>query len=125
MTVTLGNLRNVLEGNVAEIKFQRRKAKPGFPLERRMLCTHSYNLLNSAKGRTALNFKPTSNSPGYNPTGKNLILTWDIFMQDYRAINMDRCELISVIPANEEFWQYYTQKLKELSPQEKLAFMSI
>jgi hypothetical protein len=90
-----------------------------------MLCTNAFQLLNSAKGRTALNFKPTGQSPTYNPTSKNLILTWDIFEQDYRAISMDSCDLISIIPANDLFWEYFVNKLKPMSASEKVAFMNI
>ena len=104
MTISLATLRNVLQGNVAEIKFARRAPKPGAPSKRRMICTTNYAFLNSAKGRTALNFKPTHKSPKYNPVQKNLLIVWDIFMHDYRSVNMDSCELVTTIPANEIFW---------------------
>ena len=90
-----------------------------------MLCTNSFQLLNSAKGRTALNFKPTTNSPEYNATSKNLILTWDIFMQDYRAISMETCDLVSIIPADDTFWVYFVEHLKPMSGQQKTTFMNI
>ena len=90
-----------------------------------MLCTNSYELLNSARGRTALNFKPTSSSPTYNPTSKNIVLTWDIFMQNYRAVSMDMCELVTLLPANDSFWTYYAETLSNMSADEKMTFMSV
>ena len=124
MKVSLQNLRSVLAENVAEVKFQRRSPKPGFPGERRMLCTNNIPLLNSAKGKYALNYKAPKEAPKYNPTQKNLVVAWDIFMQGYRTINMDNCDLISIIPANDEFWDYFTQRLSDMSTQEKQSFMS-
>ena len=73
----------------------------------------------------ALNFKPTYKPPEYNPMQKNLILTWDIFMQDYRSINMDSCQLISTIPANDLFWNYFTEKLTNMNASQKIAFMDV
>lgn len=90
-----------------------------------MLCTNSSAFLNSAKGRIALNYRPPQNLPHYNPSAKNLVITWDIFMQDYRTINVDSCDVISVIPANEKFWEYFTEKLSKMTPDEKVAFMNI
>ena len=90
-----------------------------------MLCTNSGDLLTSTKGRMALNFKPTYNPPEYNPAQKNLIITWDIFMQGYRTINMDSCQLISAIPANDIFWNYFTEELTNMTAQEKIAFMDV
>ena len=125
MRIALPSLARLLQNNVAEIKFVRRNPKPGKPASRRMLCTNSGDLLTSTKGRMALNFKPTYNPPEYNPAQKNLIITWDIFMQGYRTINMDSCELISSIPANDQFWNYFTEELTNMTAQEKIAFMDV
>tara|TARA_Y100000310_G_C20551446_1_gene748299 strand:+ start:34 stop:411 length:378 start_codon:yes stop_codon:yes gene_type:complete len=125
MRVSLAALKSVLQQNVAEVKFVRRKPKPGDPPERRMLCTNSGHLLNSQKGRTALRYSSPKSGPDYNPNMKNLIITWDIFMQDYRTINVDKCQLISIIPADDTFWEYFTEKLTAMTPQQKIAFMSV
>ena len=125
MRVSLQNLRGVLAENVAEVKFLRRKVKPGYPAERRMLCTNNIPLLNSAKGKYALNYTPPKEAPKYNPSQKNLIVAWDVFMNGYRTINMDSCELISIIPANDNFWNYFADKLANMSAQDKLVFMSV
>ena len=82
-------------------------------------------LLNSARGRTALNFKPPTKAPEYNTSNKNLIITWDILMQAYRTITLDQCELISIIPANDKFWAYFSEKLVPMSSDQKAAFMNV
>jgi hypothetical protein len=125
MRVSLSALQSVLQNNVAEIRFTRRIPKPGKPPYRRMLCTNSGVLLNSTQGRSALNYVPPKTAPDYNPSTKNLVITWDIFMQGYRTVNCDYCDLITLLPANELFWDYFTEKVVKMTPSQKTAFMSV
>jgi hypothetical protein len=125
MRVSLSALESVLQNNVAEIRFTRRTPKPGKPPHRRMLCTNSGVLLNSREGLSVLGYTPPTQAPEYNPSTKNLIITWDVFMQSYRTVNCDYCELISIIPANYMFWDYFTEKVMKMSPAQKTAFMSV
>jgi len=125
MRVSRSQLMGILKNNVCEVKFVRRVFKPGAPATRRMLCTNSFTLLNSENGRLTLNYRATSKLPVYDPTIKNLIITWDIFMQNYRQINFDgSVDLIKTIPANDEFWEYFSKNLANLTPQEKLQFQN-
>jgi hypothetical protein len=124
MKVSLATLKSLLLNNVVEIKFNRRRIKPGAAPTRRMLCTNSLALLNSTEGRIALNYKRAINSPKFNPNEKNLIITWDIFMQNYRCINMAACDMIQVIPANQQFWKYFNERLVMLSAAQKINFMN-
>ena len=62
--------------------------------------------------------------PKFDPSTKDLIITWDIFMQDYRCINMVACDLIQVIPANKSFWNFFNEKLALLSASQKITFMN-
>lgn len=124
MKVSLPTLKNLLLSNVAEIKFLRKRPKAGAPSSRRMLCTNSLPLLMSPEGRVALNYRRAINNPKYNPSAKNVLITWDIFMQDYRCINMAACDLINVIPANKSFWKFFNQKLALLSTDQKVRFMN-
>ena len=124
MKVSLLTLKNLLLSNVAEIKFLRKRPKAGAPSSRRMLCTNSLPLLMSPEGRVALNYRRAINNPKYNPSAKNVLITWDIFMQDYRCINMAACDLINVIPANKSFWNFFNQKLALLSTDQKVRFMN-
>lgn len=111
--------------NVCEIKFARRIPKIGAPPFRRMLCTNCLLLLNSPQGRTALNYRPARSAPKFNPALKNLIITWDLFMQDYRCVSMDQCELITMMPANHMFWKYFKERLVLMSMAEKIQFMQV
>jgi hypothetical protein len=124
MKVSVATLRTIVQNNVTEIKFFRRRPKAGYPATRRMLCTTSFTLLNSTEGRLVLNYRPTNRPPKFNPTQRDLLIVWDIFMQDYRCVNMAACNLVATIPANKEFWKYFTQKLARLTPQQKIAFMN-
>jgi len=124
MKVSLSTLKTILLTNVAEIKFFRKRPKPGFPPTRRMLCTNSFPLLNSPEGRIALNFRPAKSFPTFNTVERNVLIVWDIFMQNFRCVNMAACNLVSVIPANKEFWKYFNQKLARLSTAQKINFMN-
>jgi hypothetical protein len=124
MKVSLPTLKSLLLNNVAEIKFYRRRPKPGAAQTRRMLCTNSLSLLSSTEGRLALNYKRAINMPKFDPNAKDLIITWDIFMQNYRCINMSACDLIQAIPANKSFWNFFNEKLARLSAAQKINFMN-
>jgi hypothetical protein len=80
-------------------------------------------LLNSPQGRVALNFRPAFKRQKYNLDVKNLVLAWDIFMQDYRLISMNACELITAIPTS-GFWKYFNARLALMTPKTKMDFMN-
>jgi len=87
-----------------------------------MICTNSSEILNSTNGRTVLNYRPATNPVPYNLTQKNLVLAWDIIMQDYRNINMDNCEVVYEIPAG-EFWEYFNKFIYTMSAGQKQQYM--
>ena len=124
MIVGLSNLKSMLLNKVCEVKFARRNPKPGRPASRRMLCTNNVQLLNSVEGRTVLNYRPPRQAPEYNPNQENLIITWDILMQDFRTINCDTVDLITTLEADETFWVYINEKIAPMSSGEKMAFMN-
>ena len=125
MKVALPTLRALLEQNVLEVKFTRRRPKPNAPPTRRMLCTNSRQILNSIPGRETLHFRNTYKPPKFNPSTKNLIIAWDLFKQDYRMINCDNVTVIAQIPGNEEFWTYFTEVLYKMTPEQKTTFFNI
>lgn len=125
MRVSTEQLRLLLLQNVVELKFNRRRPKPGAPSFRRMLATNNFGLLNSIQGRTALNYRPPTQSLDYLPNLKGLVVVWDIFMQDFRQVPAAAADVIAVIPANEEFWEYFNTKLAFMSPKEKFDFMRV
>jgi hypothetical protein len=124
MIIGLSNLKSMLLAKVCEVKFARRNPKPGRPASRRMLCTNNVQLLNSVEGRTVLNYRPPRQAPEYNPNQENLIITWDILMQDFRTINCDTVDLITTLEADETFWVYINEKIAPMSAPEKMAFMN-
>ena len=128
MKVGADTLRVLLENNVVEIKFKRRRPKPDGAPTRRMLCTNSSIILKNEPGRKTLNYKPTRGAPKYSPASKNIIIAWDLFKQDYRAISMDNCELISQMPVSgdgSDFWEYFNNSIHPMTPGEKEAFFNV
>lgn len=124
MRIILPTLKSLLQNNVAEIIFVRRRPqlKQFRSLQRHMLCTTDMNILNSVNGRMALNFRPPTGLPPYDPESKGLLCVWDIFMQDYRMVPMEACDLMRTIAGN-EFWDYFNNELLKMTPNQKLAFM--
>lgn len=128
MRLGIGALALLLQTNVVELRFRRRIEKPGYKDYRRMLCTNDKGLLSSQLGRNVLNYNPPSGQGlKYNPAAKNLIPTWDIFLQAYRMINCNDVEVVSVIktaPDPTEFWKYFNEKLIPLTSDQKAAFIN-
>lgn len=130
MKLDLQGLQQLLATHVCEVSFVRRKNKPGYSQGRRMLCTNNYPLLNSPPGRIALNFKPPTKRPPFNAASHNLVTCWDILWQDYRNISVEYNNVIAAMPLRtpEEigvFWQYFEALLKDMSPADKIRFMSV
>ena len=123
MKVSLSSLKNILQNNVCEIAFTKRRPKPGDRLVRNMICTLDNSILNSVNGRITLNYKPTTGAPKYNPEAKNLLPVWDILMQNWRMVNMDSCELIKTIPGNDDFWKYFNENIITMTGDAKLNYM--
>lgn len=123
MRVSYPSLKTLLDNNVIDVRFTRRRQQPSSPT-RRMLCTNCKPLLNSTEGRMVLNFRPTAipNPPNYWPPLKNLIVVWDIMMQDYRQISVETADVMQVIPPD-KFWDFFKQGIYKLSPQQKIDYM--
>ena len=117
------SLAQLLLNNVCEVKFLRRRQKPGQPATRRMLCTKSSELLNSVNGRVVLNYRPPTHQSKINESRDNALVVWDIFVQDFRVVSMDNCELIRDFPADETFWEYFNEYIFPMSEAQKIQFM--
>ena len=122
MKTTLSDLKNTVRENVCEIVFVRRRPRPNRPALRRMICTLDPNILNSTNGRLSLNYKPSSNILPYNAEGKGLLPVWDIFMQDWRMVSTENCDIVSTIK-EEDFWNYFNDTLLPMTPSQKMAYM--
>jgi hypothetical protein len=119
-------LWTLLQTNAAELRFHRRIRKAGFKDYRRMLCTTDRRLLQSTPGQRILHYVPPHGSLRYDPAAKNLVVTWDIFMQAWRMINCDDVEVIAVIktsPDPGDFWKYFYERLASMSATQKAQFM--
>lgn len=118
-------LETMLTHSACEIVFLRRRPEraPERPIFRRMLCSNSMNLLNSENGIRSLNFRLPGGPPQIDEVKHNIVVAWDIFMQDYRNISMDKCFLVKEIPDDDSFWEYYNKVLYPMSPQQKMQFM--
>lgn len=125
MSYTSAGLHQLLVSNVVELKFTRRNPKPNRPPTRRMLASLNPNILDSERGRTVFNFKSPTDYSAYNPNSHNLIVVFDLFMQNWRAIPTQSVEVIQVLPSDpvEEFWTYFSEVLSKMSADQKAAFM--
>ena len=127
--VSQSGLMSLLQNHVVEAIFVRRHIKSGHPPYRRALITNCNGLLNSDLGRKVLHFHPPKGfAPRYSIVQKNLVLTWDLFWQDYRTFNAEGAQLVQAMPVTnvddqEHFWQYFQTYLIGLSPSQKMAFM--
>ena len=123
MKINLPPLKSLLLTTVADVRFLRKRPKPGHPATRRMLCTNSAELLNSIDGKMALNYRPPKGRKNINEPQSNVCITWDVIMQDYRCINTAQCDLVTTVPIN-EFWNYFNQVLAPMNSSQKVAFMN-
>jgi hypothetical protein len=124
MRLSRSSLALLLMKNVAEVRFRRRKQKPGHKTERRMLCTNDRLLLNSIGGKNILNFKAPTGQLKFNPAAKNLLVVWDIFLQNWRMINCDDVDVVAIIQSTpaDKWWKYFNESILPLSTQQKATF---
>jgi hypothetical protein len=119
-----GTLEQILNSHAVELRFIRRRPLPGND-HRRMLATNDTNLLNSIPGRTALNFHGAPGHLKFNPRQKGLVMTWDIFMQDFRLVPAESVEIVRAIRTTppDEFWEYFNRVLSKMPEAQKVSFM--
>ena len=123
MLVSSASLRTLLQNNVCEVKFLRKRPKLGRSPYRRMVCTNANQLLLSPSGRLTLNYSPPKGAPRYDQAQSNTVIAWDVLMQDFRVVSCQSCDLIATVPANEQFWNYFREELLPMSAAQKMAFM--
>lgn len=123
MAVSVSTLESLLLNNVLDLRFARRIPVPGKPATRRMLCTKSFELLNSTNGKIVLNYKAPKHGKQFNERAKNACIVWDILMQDYRVVSADQVTIIRQIPANDEFWTFFNNQIYTLTTEQKVQFM--
>lgn len=92
-----------------------------------MLCTKDLRLLLSTPGKTVLNYVPPTSNLRYDPAAKNLVVAWDIFLQNWRMINCNDVDAIAVIktsPDPSDFWKYFYERIANMSSQQKQRFIN-
>jgi hypothetical protein len=126
MRLSRSALGILLMNHVAEIRFTRRNVKLGYNRQRRMLCTNDRLLLMSSVGQRVLNYTAPIGRLPYNAVSKNLLIVWDIFYQNFRAVNCNDCDLVAVIKSTpaDEFWKYFQGKISPMSGSDKAQFMN-
>lgn len=124
MATSVSALRLICENNVVEIKFDRRN-KMRIPPTRRMLCTLDFTVLDTEQGRKLLGFKKPKNFPVYNAQQKNLLVVWDLIMQDWRSIPVESCIIVAYLKTKPivRFWNYYNRILSKMPAAQKKQFM--
>ena len=125
MIIQRESLNSILLSHVCEVRFTRRCPVRGKPPTRRMWCTKSYDLLNSINGRVGLNYRPPTHPNQINEAQNNVLVVWDILMQDYRIISFEQCNLIQQIPADDNFWKYFNENIYPMTTEQKINFMNL
>lgn len=121
--MTAAALKSLLLNNVLDLKYVRRTPVKGKPATRRMLCTKSYELLNSTNGRIVLNYRPPRKQKQFNEDKNNAVVVWDIIMQDYRIVSAENVEIIQQIPADTAFWKYFNEEIYVMTTEQKSRYM--
>ena len=125
MRLGRSGLLGILNNHVVELRFRRRIQKPQFPPHRRMLCTNDFTLLRSTPGQKILNFKEPTGELKYDPSQKNLVITWDIFLQNWRAVSCESVDVIAIIKTQppKQFWDYFMRSIYKMPGDRKLDFI--
>jgi hypothetical protein len=120
-------LQRLLKSNICDLLVVRRRPEraPGRPELRQMLCTNSMEILRSENGLRVLNYSGSFEPKKVDERKHNLVVTWDIFMQDYRNVSMDLCYLVQKIPADDNFWKFFNENIFPMSPNEKMRYMDL
>lgn len=124
MKVSRGQLEELLKTHICDIRFVRRRPKADAPPTRRMLATSAQNILNSTNGRTVLNYSPPKGGPQYDHAAKNNVVTWDIFMQNFRAVSCEDVEVLNKWPADENFWEEFSKSFAMFTSEQKEFYMN-
>ena len=122
------NLQGLFASHIVELVAVRRHYKPGKGQIRAFFATNSRVLLNGIAGKTAFGFQQPTNPPPYNAKAHNLFITYDLFMQNWRSINLNNYAIREVLPLKtkediQNFWGYFAYILKPMTAQEKTTFM--
>lgn len=119
-----GSFQNLVQNNVLDIRFVRRRPRSTRPPTRRMLCTLNSDILLSVNGRSVLNYLPPSNNLPYTTDDKGLVLVWDILMQSFRMVSTESVSILETYPPDDTFWEYFNQNILPMDGKSKQGFMN-
>ena len=123
MAISRQELESKLLGNVLDLRFVRRGDSHGRSPTRRMICTKSYDLLNTTNGRVVLNYRPPTHPKVINEAKHGVCVVWDVLMQSYRTVSMDQVTVLKEIPADDTFWKYFNEEVFPMTTGQKITFM--
>ena len=128
MRVGAASLKSMLNQSILDIRFTRRTPKAGKPNTRRMLCTNAPQFLSTIAAKSVFGFSAPSGAPKYNAASKGLVIAYDLFMQNFGAINGSNVEILNVYPVTNEqqineFWDFFSQNVSPMSASDKDKFM--
>lgn len=124
MIVTQPTLETLLLNNVLDLRFTRRIPVADKSPTRRMICTKSFELLNSTNGKIVLNYVPPKRGKQLNEAITNTCIVWDVLMQNYRVVSADQVDVLREIPANDEFWDIFNTEIYPMTTEQKINFMN-
>jgi len=117
-------LDRLLKNGACEIIFLRRDTKKihGGQVTRKMVCSNCNDILKSENGFRSLYFQPPGGPKQINEAFHNVVVTWDILMQDYRNVSCEQCFLINEMTPD-DFWKFYNETLLPMTPEAKMQYM--
>jgi len=124
MIVPQQTLETLLLNNVLDLRFTRKIPVAGKPATRRMICTKSFELLNSINGKIVLNYIPPKHGKQINEAATNTCVVWDVLMQNYRVVSADQVDVLREMPANDEFWKTFNNEIYPMTTDQKINFMN-
>jgi hypothetical protein len=125
MSVGYATMNDALQNSMVDVTFFPRSGGP----RRRMLCTNSVLLLNSAPGRMCFHWSPPKGvGLPYIPAEKGLIVAYDLLQQRYRQIPLETATIVWAFKLQtrddlDAFWEYFRQYLRDMSAADKIAVM--
>lgn len=130
MAINRDFFENITKNNVVEMKWVRRLPERGNTLTRRALATNSTAILNSEFGLKILRFKPPTQKNPINQKAHNLVTYWDLFRGAYRNSACESMVMVKIWPVTNEkqindWWIYFRDYIKDMTPQEKIQFMDV
>jgi hypothetical protein len=88
-----------------------------------MICTKSNYILSSFSARAKLNFRPPKyGGTKFDQKKLNLVVVWDILMEDYRCVPCETVKVMEVVP-EKKFWTYYSNNIEPMNKRSRETYM--